>query len=288
MEDRYPVRMTTNVSGSRLAILGGIAGLLLVLVFLPAAVSAEEKSITISGSTTVLPIAASVAEAYMDKNPDIDVKVSGGGSGAGISAIGKKSVDIGMSSRTLKDDEKTSYPNLVVTPVAKDGVAIIVNPKNPVESLSLAQIQDIYAGTTKSWKDVGGNLEAYDIVGRDSASGTREFFFNDVMEKADFTSSMLEKNSNGAVQQLVSQTQTAIGYVGMGFEDGVKVLSLDVKGKKIKPTVESVKSGEYPLSRDLYFVTNGEPSGAAKDFITFLLSDDGQKIVEKEGFVSLQ
>lgn len=280
--------MTKYVSGSRLTILAGIAGLLLVLAVLPVAVSAEEKSLTISGSTTVLPIAAAVAEAYMAKNPDIDVKVSGGGSGAGISAIGKASVDIGMSSRALNTDEKASYQKLVVTPVAKDGVAIIVNPANPVESLTLAQIKDIYTGTAKSWKDVGGNQEAFDIVGRDSASGTREFFFNEVMKKADFTSFMLEKNSNGAVQQLVSQTPTAIGYVGMGFEDGVKVLSLDVDGKKVKPSVETVKSGEYPLCRELYFITNGEPSGAAKDFIAFLLSADGQKIVEKEGFVSLQ
>jgi phosphate transport system substrate-binding protein len=108
------------------------------------------------------------------------------------------------------------------------------------------------------------------------------------MKKADFTNFMLEKNSNGAVQQLVSQTPNAIGYVGMGFENGVKVLSLDVDGKKVKPTVETVKSGEYPLSRELYFITNGEPSGAAKDFIDFLLSADGQKIAEGEGFVSLQ
>jgi phosphate transport system substrate-binding protein len=170
--------MTKYASGSKVTALGGIAGLLLVLALLPTAVSAEEQSITISGSTTVLPIAAAVAEAYMAKNPDIDVKVSGGGSGAGISAIGKKSVDIGMSSRALKDDEKTAYPGLLVTPVAKDGVAVIVNSANPVESLSIAQIKDIYTGTTKSWKDVGGNQEAFDIVGRDSASGTREFFFN--------------------------------------------------------------------------------------------------------------
>jgi len=99
---------------------------------------------------------------------------------------------------------------------------------------------------------------------------------------------MLEKNANGAVQQLVSQTPNAIGYVGMGFEDGVKVISLDVDGKKLKPSASTVKSKEYPLSRDLYFVTNGEPSGAAKDFIDFLLSADGQKIVEEQGFVSIK
>jgi len=280
--------MTKNVSGSRIAAFAGIAGLLVVLALIPAVVSADEKSITISGSTTVLPIASKVAEAYMDQHPDVDIKVSGGGSGAGVSAIGKKTVDIGMSSRALKDDEKAQYSGLVMIPVAKDGVAIIVNSENPVESLTLNQIKDIYSGTTKSWKDVGGNQEAFEIVGRDSASGTREFFFNDVMKKADFTPFMLEKNSNGAVQQLVSQTPGAIGYVGMGFEDGVKVLGLNVDGNTVNPSTATVKSGEYPLSRELYFITNGEADGIAKEFIDFLLSAEGQKIVEEEGFVALQ
>jgi phosphate transport system substrate-binding protein len=265
-----------------------MSGLLIVLILLPAAVSAEEKSLTISGSTTVLPIAAAVGEAFMDKNPDVDVKVSGGGSGAGISAIGKNTVDIGMASRDLKDEEKTSYSGLVVTPIAKDGISIIVNPQNPVESLTLSQIKDIYTGAITSWKDVGGNQEGFEIVGRDSASGTREFFFDEVMKKADFTQFMLEKNSNGAVQQLVSQTGSAIGYVGMDFVEGVKVISLDVEGKMLKPSVASVQSGEYPLSRELYFVTNGQPSGLAKDFTDFLLSDEGQKIVEENGFVSIR
>jgi len=279
--------MSQQIPVQRISALIGIAGLLLVLLLIPAAVSAEEKSISISGSTTVLPIASAVAEAYMAKHSDVDVKVSGGGSGAGISAIGKSTVDIGMSSRDLNKDEKAAYSKLVATSIAKDGVTIIVNSANPVESLTLAQIKDIYTGTAKSWKDVGGNQEAFEIVGRDSASGTREFFFNEVMKKADFTPFMLEKNSNGAVQQLVSQTPTAIGYVGMGFGDGVKVLSLNVDGKMLKPTTESIKSKDYPLSRDLYFLTNGEPSGAAKDFIDFLLSADGQKIVEANGFVSV-
>ncbi len=282
------MRMSQHVPGSRLSALALVAGLLVVLAVLPAAASAEGKTVTISGSTTVLPIASAVAEAYMAKHSDVDVKVSGGGSGAGISAIGKGAVDIGMSSREMNTDEKASYSKLVSTPVAKDGIAIIVNPANKVESLTLSQIKDIYTGKDKSWKDVGGEQAEFEIVGRDSASGTREFFFNEVLKKADFTSFMLEKNSNGAVQQFVSQTPNAIGYVGMGFEDGVKVVSLDIDGKKLKPTTATVKSKEYPLSRDLYFITDGEPSGSAKDFIDFLLSADGQKIVEEQGFVSLK
>jgi len=279
--------MSQHVPGSKLSVLALVAGLLVVFAILPAAVSAEEKTVTISGSTTVLPIAAAVAEAYMAKHPDVDVKVSGGGSGAGISAIGKGAVDIGMASRELSADEKATYSKLVPTAVAKDGIAIIVNPENKVDSLTLSQIKDIYTGNDKSWNDVGGEQAEFSIVGRDSASGTREFFSNEVLKKADFTPFMVEKNSNGAVQQLVSQTPNAIGYVGMGFEDGVKVISLDVDGKMLKPTLATVKSKEYPLSRELYFITNGEPSGETKDFIDFLLSADGQKIVEEQGFVSL-
>ncbi|HOJ97716.1 MAG TPA: substrate-binding domain-containing protein, partial [Methanospirillum sp.] len=125
-------------------------------------------------------------------------------------------------------------------------------------------------------------------VGRDSASGTREFFFEKVLNKEDFTKFMLEKNSNGAVQQYVSQTPTAIGYVGMGFEDGVKVLEIvGADGKTEKPSVATVKSGTYPLSRELYFVTNGEPTGLAKEFLDFVLSPEGQKIVEEKGFVGI-
>jgi phosphate transport system substrate-binding protein len=280
--------MSQHVPGSQLSVIALVAGLLIVLAVLPAAVSAEGKTVTISGSTTVLPIASAAAEAYMAKHSDIDVKVSGGGSGAGISAISKGAVDIGMSSRELSSDEKAANSKLVVTPVAKDGIAIIVNPANKVDSLTLSQIKDIYTGKDKSWKDVGGEQAEFSIVGRDSASGTREFFSTEVLKKADFTPFMVEKNSNGAVQQLVSQTPNAIGYVGMGFEDGVKVLNLNVDGKMLKPTTTTVKSKEYPLSRDLYFITNGAPSGSAKDFIDFLLSADGQKIVEEQGFVSLK
>jgi phosphate transport system substrate-binding protein len=268
-----------------------VAGLLILIgaVFLCSApVMAAEETLSISGSTTVLPIASAAAEAFMQKHPDVDVQVSGGGSGAGIKALGEGVVNLGMSSRDLKAEEKTSYPDLKTIKVAKDGIAVIVNPKNPVSTLSLKQIKEIYTGNTTSWADVGGSKDKIEIVGRDSASGTRELFSEKVLNKADFTKFMLEKNSNGAIQQYVSQTPTAIGYVGMGFEDGVKVL--DLKGdddKTYKPTTESVKDQTYPLSRELFMVSKGEPQGVAKEFIDFLTSADGQKIVEEQGFVGL-
>jgi phosphate transport system substrate-binding protein len=267
-----------------------MAGIILLLcaVFCATAPVMAEETLSISGSTTVLPIASACAEAFMDAHPDIDVQVSGGGSGAGIKAIGEGVVSLAMASRELKDEEKSKYPKLQTVPVAKDGIAVIVNPENPVEALTLKQIKDIYTGTITGWQDVGGETAKIEIVGRDSASGTREFFFEKVLNKEDFTKFMLEKNSNGAVQQYVSQTPTAIGYVGMGFEDGVKVIEITGDdGKNSKPSVATVKSGEYPLSRELFFVTAGEPEGLAKEFLDFVLSAEGQKIVEEQGFVSI-
>lgn len=262
--------------------------LLCAVFFATAPVMAEETTVSISGSTTVLPIASACAEAFMDAHPDVDVQVSGGGSGAGIKAMGEGVVSLAMASRELKDEEKTAYPELQTVAVAKDGIAVIVNPENPVEALTLSQLKDIYTGTVSGWQDIGGETAKIEIVGRDSASGTREFFFEKVLHKEDFTKFMLEKNSNGAVQQYVSQTPTAIGYVGMGFEDGVKVIEIKGDdGKNSKPSVETVKSGAYPLSRELYFVTAGEPEGLAKEFLDFVLSAEGQKIVEEQGFVSL-
>ncbi len=268
--------------------MAGIIFLLCAVFCATAPVMAEETTLSISGSTTVLPIASACAEAFMDAHPDVDVQVSGGGSGAGIKAIGEGVVSLAMASRELKDEEKTKYPNLQTVAVAKDGIAVIVNPENAVEALTLKQIKDIYTGTITGWQDVGGETAKIEIVGRDSASGTREFFFERVLNKEDFTKFMLEKNSNGAVQQYVSQTPTAIGYVGMGFEDGVKVIEITGDdGKNSKPSVETVKSGAYPLSRELYFVTAGEPEGLAKEFLDFVLSAEGQKIVEEQGFVSI-
>lgn len=267
-----------------------IAGIMLLLcaVFFATAPVMAEETLSISGSTTVLPIASACAEAFMDAHPDVDVQVSGGGSGAGIKAMGEGVVSLAMASRELKDEEKTAYPELQTVAVAKDGIAVIVNPENPVEALTLSQLKDIYTGTVSGWQDVGGETAKIEIVGRDSASGTREFFFEKVLHKEDFTKFMLEKNSNGAVQQYVSQTPTAIGYVGMGFEDGVKVVEIkNDDGKNSKPSIETVKSGAYPLSRELYFVTAGEPEGLAKEFLDFVLSADGQKIIEEQGFVGL-
>lgn len=254
----------------------------------PVKAAAGEQVISITGSTTVLPIAAQAAEKYMDNNPKVDVQVNGGGTGAGVQAAGEGTAMIGMASRDLKAEEKTKYPDLVAHQIAIDGIAIITNVANPIPSLTLEQIRKIYDGNITNWKDVGGKDAAIIVVGRDSASGTREYFYTDVMKKADFVKTQLEKNSNGAVKQTIEQTPDAIGYVGLGYVDNtVHAVPLSVAGTLIAPSIETVKTGTYPISRPLHLLTKGEPTGDAAAFITFLDSADGQKIITDEGFITI-
>jgi phosphate transport system substrate-binding protein len=245
------------------------------------------QSISVTGSTTVLPIAQKAAESYMDANAYADIQVSGGGSGAGVQAVGEGTADIGMASRDLKAAEKEKYPDLVQYVVARDGIAVIVNPAVAVNSLTTEQIKAIYTGETKNWKELGGSDMTIVVIGRDSSSGTREFFSEKVMEKADYVSTQLEKNSNGAVKQTVAQTPGAIGYVGLGYLDAtVKALKIDADGTLVEPSIETVTSGAYPVSRTLNMFTKGEASGLSKDYLDYILSPAGQKIVEEEVFVS--
>ena len=256
--------------------------------------SGTKQSIKLSGSTTVLPIVQKAADQYMAAHPDADIQVSGGGSGVGVQAIGAKTVDIGMSSREVTADEMKKYPAFVITPVAQDGVAIIVNPANTIPYITLDQAKGIYLGKITKWSeisgaDVPGTNNQIVIVGRDSASGTRTYFDQTVLGTATATNKMLEKNSNGAVLQTVAQTPGAVGYVSIGFvSNDVKALPIWYNAQKIiPPTVANVKDLSYPMSRDLYLITNGQPTGLTGDFIKYLLSPDGQKIVTDEGYVAL-
>jgi phosphate transport system substrate-binding protein len=243
-------------------------------------------SLTVTGSTTVLPIADKAAEAFMDENPEADVQVSGGGSSVGVQAVGEGTADIGMASRDLKDAEKEKYPGLVQHVVARDGIALIINPENAVESLTVEQVRRIYTGEITGWDEVGGSEAEIVVVGRDSASGTRASFEDLVMDDPEFAPTMLEKNSNGAVQQTIAGTPGAIGYVGLGYVDEtVKGVRIDVEGTLVEPTVENVIAGTYPIARELNMFTDGEATGIAATFLEYILSDEGQAIVEKEGFV---
>jgi len=254
----------------------------------------QRQTIKISGSTTVLPIVQKAADQYMAAHPDADIQISSGGSGVGIQAIGAKTVDIGMSSREVTKDEMKKYPSFVVTSVAQDGIAVIVNPANEIQYITLDQIKDIYLGKITKWTQItGANVPNTNnqivIIGRDSASGTRTYFDETLLLKATPTKTMLEKNSNGAVLQTVGQTPGSIGYVSIGFvSKDVKALPIWYNAQKfVAPTIDNVKSKTYPVSRDLYVITNGQPTGLAGDFIKYILGPDGQKIVADEGYVTL-
>jgi phosphate transport system substrate-binding protein len=277
------------MEGKNIAILAAVV----VVVILIGAYAAgffgggqEIETLSVTGSTTVLPIAQKAAEKYMDLHSTVNILVSGGGSSVGVKSAGEGTADIGMASRDMKDEEKTGYPDVKPIVVARDGIALIVHPSNPVSSLTVEEIKGIYKGTYTNWSELGGDDMEIVVVGRDSASGTREFFWEKVMEKEDFVATMLEKNSNGAVKQTVSQTPGAIGYVGLGYiDETVKAVKIREGSRETEPTVENVKNGSYPISRSLYMLVKGEPTGLAKDFIDFILSEEGQSIVEEEGFV---
>jgi phosphate transport system substrate-binding protein len=246
------------------------------------------ETLTITGSTTVQPIVSKAAEVYMDKHSKVDVQVSGGGSSHGIQAVGSGVADIGMASRQIKSTETQSYPGLVEHVIAKDGIAVIVHPSNSINSLTLEGIRGIFNGTYTDWSQVGGASGTIVVVNRDSASGTREFFWKEVLHKDDFVATAQEYNSNGGVKTAVSSTPLAIGYVGLGFLDAtVKDIEINVDETLYKATVENVLAGTYPISRNLYVYTKGEPTGLSKEFIDFILSDEGQQIVEDEGFIPL-
>jgi len=268
----------------------GIASIIIAAVIMSGCVGEESgkdvKTLTVTGSTTVLPIGQSAAEAYMEKDAFADILVSGGGSSVGVQAVGEGTADIGMASRDLKVTETEKYPDLITHVVARDGIAIILYKDNPIKSLTIAQVKAVYRGEITDWKELGGDDLEIVVIGRDSASGTREFFHSEVMNSEDFVRTQLEKNSNGAVKKTVEQTPGAVGYVGLGYIDStVRAVMITDGETAVVPSVENVINGKYPIARPLNMFTKGEAAGLAKDYLDFIMSSEGQKLVEEEGFV---
>ena len=265
-------------------IIGGIVlvTVLLATVFGAGCISTgETETISIAGSTTVLPVAQAVAEEYMNQHANADIQVSGGGSGVGATAAVEGTADIGMLSRDLKASEKEGN-DLREFVVGKDGIALVGHPSNTVSDLTLAPIKAIYQGEITNWKEIGGADAEIILIGRDSSSGTREFFTEFVLKKEDSAKDMQELNSNGAVALAVSITPGAIGYLSLEYvDDSLKAFSIG----GIAPTVENVISGTYEINRPLLMVTNGEPEGLAADYLDFILSAEGQQIIKDNGFI---
>jgi len=249
--------------------------------------TASETQVIVTGSTTILPIAEQAAESFQADNPDSTVLVSGLGSSAGIEAVSTGTSDIGTSSRDLKDEE--AGLGLTDIPIAFDGIAVIVNPSNPVDGLTSEQLRSIYAGEITNWSEVGGEDREIDLVNRDEASGTREAFKKIVMgEDAKFDRSAVVLPGTGQVRDVVSRSVGAIGYISVGFVeprfDARTVKAITVDG--VAPDEETVASQEYPIARTLHFFTKGEASGLAKRYIDYVLSDEIQQgVVIDAGFV---
>ena len=243
-----------------------------------------DVKLQIAGSTTVLPVAEECARIFMEKNSGSRIFVSGGGSSHGVKAVADGTVDIGTASRDLKSSEIGARPDLVLHGIAKDGVAVIVHPSNPVPDLTMEQLQDIYTGTITNWKDVGGTDSVIMVVTREEGSGTRDCFEQAVMKpiKAEITDHGIIQDSNGKTRATVSGSAQAIGFISLGYVNSdVSAIRLD----GIEPTVKSVVDGSYVISRTLWMITNGNPNSEELAFLDFVLGDEGQRIVEDVHFI---
>ena len=246
------------------------------------------SSIVIKGSTTVLPIAQGTLEAFMKKHPEVQISLSGGGSGEGIKALIDKTTDIATSSREIKKEEvelaKTKNVNPVASVVANDAIVPVVHPKNKVKNLSIDQLSQIYQGKITNWKEVGGDDLKIVVISRDSSSGTFESWDHFVMKKAKVAPQAQMLASNGAIVTAIAKNRYAIGYLGIGYVNK-SVKPLQVNG--ITASIATALSKEYPMSRELYMYTDGDATGDVAKYIAFVKSAEGQKIVVKEGFVPL-
>ncbi|MDD2666418.1 MAG: phosphate ABC transporter substrate-binding protein PstS family protein [Methanocellales archaeon] len=250
---------------------------------IPTGLSGE---LTIAGSTTVLPISQECARILMESNPSLRVSVSGGGSGHGVKAAGAGEIDIGAASRDVKSEEMGTYPDLKPVAVGKDSVAIVVHPSNPVSGLTMEQASKIFSGEITNWKEVGGLDAEIRVITREEGSGTREVFDEYVMKHFGkiIAAKASVKPSNGEVRATVGGDAKSIGYISLGYVDSsVKATKID----GIEATVENVLSGNYPISRNLYLMTKGGPSALERAFIDFVLSEEGQKVVEDMGYIKV-
>jgi phosphate transport system substrate-binding protein len=248
----------------------------------------EQNSITITGSDTMYELTSNLAEAYMKEHPGISIKVNGGGTAIGIRALINDQTDICTASRNLKPDEAKLladyYGSLgLVFLIAKDGLSIYLNPKNPVKNLSLAQLQDIYSGKITNWKYLGGIDTAIVLVSRNPNSGTYLYFKEHILEGKEYSSNIIIEATTNEVVQFVSENTNAVGYGGMGYTGNILHANID----GISPTEENVRNDTYPITRYLHFLTTKSPGGSIKQFIDWVLSPAGQLIIKKSGFIPL-
>jgi phosphate transport system substrate-binding protein len=250
------------------------------------------------GSDTIVNLALAWAERYQQFHPEVRISVTGGGSGTGIAALINGTVDIANASRQIKKEEAEAAKGNGAEPVefivARDAIAIIVNPENPIGQLTIQQLSDIYSGQIDNWRQVGGENRPIVRLSRETNSGTHVYFLEQVLRlgqkdnKTLFAANTLLLPSSEGIIAEVAQNPNAIGYDGLGYvTPDVKVIAVagDASDPYVLPSALTVNAGEYPISRDLYMYTAGQPAGAIKDYLEWILGVEAQQIVADLGFV---
>ena len=258
----------------------------------------ETETIENKGSDTMVNLALAWAEKYQQLNPEVRISVTGGGSGTGIASLINGTVDLANASRKIKTEEISSVRESGFDPVeyivARDAIAIIVNPQNPVDKLTLRQISSIYSGEIDNWSDLGGENRPIVRLSRETNSGTHVYFLENVLRLGEkdnttlFSSDTLLLPSSEGISAEIRQNPNAIGYDGLGYvteEMKVIAVSSSYQGKYVYPSLESVNDGSYPIARDLYMYTAGVPAGEVKAYLEWILSPLAQEIVSELGFV---
>lgn len=264
------------------------------------AIPAQLATIVNKGSDTLVNLALAWAEKYNQLYPNVEISVTGGGSGTGIAALINATVDIANASRQIKPEEIQQAKNNGVNPVefvvAKDAIAVIVNPNNPVNQLTIKQVSDIYSGKINNWSEVGGENRVIVRLSRETNSGTHVFFLENVIrmgnpnDKTLFSTDTLLLPSSEGITAETRDNQNVIGYDGLGYvTSDVKVIAIarDSSGTFVLPSADTVNNGQYPIARDLYMYTNGQPTGAVSNYINWIMSPEAQAIVTKLGFVPI-
>ena len=256
----------------------------------------KKEAINIAGSTTVLPIISIAAEEFRKNNPNLNIIVNEGGSGVGVNQLGEGKIDIGMVSRDITSDEIAAYPNVDFNSISigKDAVVPVISSEiynTGIKALTLEQIAKIYRGEIKNWKELGGPDKEILVIDKEASRGTRHVFMEIVMgdKEAVANGADLVLGSNNEEQTAIVQSDAAIGMLSNAWlNEDVKGLSILMPdGNIIEPSLENILNNKFPITRDLLIVINGKPEGDVKNFINYLLSDEGQKIVEEAGYVRI-
>jgi len=249
------------------------------------------NAITIKGSDTMVVLGQRWAEVYMKSNPSVIIQVTGGGSGTGIAALLNGTTDIAESSRPMKEPERAEFKqktgkDVVEVKTALDGLGVYVHESNPLKEIPIPQLRDIYTGKITDWKDVGGTPGKIILYSRENNSGTYEYFKEHVLEKADFAPNAQTLSGTAAVINAVSKDKQGIGYGGIAYASGVKVLAIkkDASSPAISPDLAHVEDRTYPISRYLYWYLPGEPAGETKKLVDWVTSDAGQAVVKDVGY----